>query len=668
MKNIYSSITKIIAVNTLLFAMVGCDDFLDVTPPSTISPEKYLWEESHLAAYTIKYYTNLDSYTGNPADSPYWSDICTDNAVGRNGDNKFMPGQIKVGSTGGSWSFTDIRPLNFYLETVVPRYEKGELKGDPANVKHYIGEGYFLRAYEYFKKLKALGDFPIITATLPDDLKTLIEVSKRRPRNEVARFILSDLDKAIDMMKNTAPQGGRTRLNKNAALIMKSRVALFEGTWLKHHKGTAHVPLGPNWPGSQKEYLKDYQYPSGSIDAEIDFFLEEAMEAAQQVADKITLTANNKTIRESASQAVNPYYDLFASKNPAAYPEAVMFRTYSIDLATPVKHGYNGGVYYGYSVGYTQQFADVFLMENGLPYYATGSNYKGDDYIADTKVNRDWRWRLFMKAPGEVRVLENMLVEHDEFPSPAEIYSKDYTKSTTTGYLLGKGQSHDFNMVANDITAFVVFRAVEAYLNYMEACYEKTGRIDAKAEKYWKDIRRRAGVDVNYQNTIDHTNMDIEAQNDWGAYSHGVLVDKTLYNIRRERRCEFIGEGRRYEDLIRWRALDQLNQNPCLLKGCKVWGPMQSLYTSKQLLHDQAADSKNIMSSPSLSDYLIPLSVTKTNNLFFDGLRYCSAHYLDPIARKHFLLTSPDSQTAENSVIYQNPGWSLEAGEGPLDL
>ena len=52
-----------------------------------------------------------------------------------------MPGQIKVGSTGGSWSFTDIRPLNFYLETVVPRYEKGELKGDPANVKHYIGEG-----------------------------------------------------------------------------------------------------------------------------------------------------------------------------------------------------------------------------------------------------------------------------------------------------------------------------------------------------------------------------------------------------------------------------------------------------------------------------------------------------------------------------------------------
>ena len=30
MKNIYSSIAKIIAVNTLLFAMVGCDDFLDV--------------------------------------------------------------------------------------------------------------------------------------------------------------------------------------------------------------------------------------------------------------------------------------------------------------------------------------------------------------------------------------------------------------------------------------------------------------------------------------------------------------------------------------------------------------------------------------------------------------------------------------------------------------
>lgn len=31
-----------------------------------------------------------------------------------------------------------------------------------------------------------------------------------------------------------------------------------------------------------------------------------------------------------------------------------------------------------------------------------------------------------------------------------------------------------------------------------------------------------------------------------------------LYNIRRERRCEFIAEGMRKDDLFRWRSLDKM--------------------------------------------------------------------------------------------------------------
>lgn len=79
----------------------------------------------------------------------------------------------------------------------------------------------------------------------------LIEASKRSPRNEVARFILSDLDKAIELLSNT-PSGGKTRITKNAALLMKARVALFEATWEKYHAGTANVPNGPGWPGAER--------------------------------------------------------------------------------------------------------------------------------------------------------------------------------------------------------------------------------------------------------------------------------------------------------------------------------------------------------------------------------------------------------------------------------
>ncbi len=105
---------------------------------------------------------------------------------------------------------------------------------------------------------------------MPDDKEALSEASKRSPRNEVARFILSDLDKAITLLK--AKNMPTTRINADAAILLKSRVALFEGTWLKYFKNTAFVPNGDGWPGKAKDYNSTYQYPSGNIDSEIDYF------------------------------------------------------------------------------------------------------------------------------------------------------------------------------------------------------------------------------------------------------------------------------------------------------------------------------------------------------------------------------------------------------------
>lgn len=49
-------------------------------------------------------------------------------------------------------------------------------------------------------------------------------------------------------MQNIAPSGGKNRLSKDCAILLKSRVALYEGSWLKNFKGTAFVPNGPGWP------------------------------------------------------------------------------------------------------------------------------------------------------------------------------------------------------------------------------------------------------------------------------------------------------------------------------------------------------------------------------------------------------------------------------------
>ena len=103
--------------------------------------------------------------------------------------------------------------------------------------------------------MKKYGDFPIVDKILSDDYVELAEANQRRPQNEVARFILADLDKATEMMKETAPESNR--LTKYVALLLKSRVALYEGTWLKYHAGTDRVPGGPGWPGANADYLKD---------------------------------------------------------------------------------------------------------------------------------------------------------------------------------------------------------------------------------------------------------------------------------------------------------------------------------------------------------------------------------------------------------------------------
>ena len=622
----YINIAKVLLLSCSLAILPACDDFLDEEPQSEVSPEKYLLNESQLEAYVNKYYADYDnwksdsddkggmipSFWGSENGSTYKDDNATDNQQGTNG--RYLKDTWTVAQSGGKWNFTNINALNYYLQTVVPRLENGELTGTESNLKHLVGEGYFLRALEYFFRLQRLGDFPIVKTVLPDEQEALTEASKRSPRNEVARFILSDLDQAISLMNNNVK---KTRLSKNAALLLKSRVALFEATWEKYHAGTALVPNGTGWPGAGKDYNAGYQFPSGSIEKEIEFFLTEAMSAASQVADAVQLTENNQIIRDQASKGKNPYYDMFASHDPSGYSEVIMYRGY--DLSLNNSHHFNHYLYSGGNTGYTHQFEQVFLMENGLPVYAAGSGYAGDDYITDTKIDRDWRWRLFMKAPKEAKAVDNIAtVEY--FPEAPRLYVSDAKNATSTGYIQGKGYSLDYNdqLLGKDQTAFVVYRASEAYLNYIEASYLKNGNIDATADKYWKALRARAGVDTDYQKTINATDMSKEALNGWDAYSHGALVDATLYNIRRERRCEFIGEGFRYMDLIRWRALDQLNGYQ--LEGAKIFGPMKSIF-GDNLKYDQADEKNNNVSSPSLSDYLRPNQVTSTNQ-YYNGLYF----------------------------------------------
>lgn len=655
--------------------LTACNDFLDKEPESDITPASYFTSEADLAAYSINLYNFFTTIApGSYGISVFGNDNATDNQAAQGYSTRWVPGEWKVPTSTDDntrtdvWNFFQIRDCNYFLDQVLPKYESGEISGSEANIRHYIGEMYVLRAYAYFDKLQSIGDCPIIETALADDKELLMEASKRKPRNEVARFILSDLDKAIEYLSETAP-GGKNRISKNVAYLLRSRVALFEGTWLKHHKGTAFVPGGAGWPG-------DASALSGfNIDTEINYFLDEAMKSAKVVGDQLVgqLVENTDAPEgmNSSFASLNPYYTMFCDEDMESYSEVLMWRKFlesqNVTHNIQMQLQNNGG-----GSGWTRGLVNSFLMRNGLPIYAAGSGYDTEwekEGVAATLQDRDSRIQLFTKKDGDI----------ENYTSSGAINYVDLRWTVNgnsetrmvTGYALKKGKHYDSYMQTlhhKGTTGSIVFRGTEALLNYMEACYEKNGSIDGTADGYWRALRTRAKVDPDYQKTIAATDMTKEAEGDFGAYSHGQLVDATLYNIRRERRNEFIGEGMRWADLKRWRACDQINGYQ--IEGMRYWG---SVYEGAW----QDADGKDLvvvdveggtgnMSSESVSGvYIRPYQISHVNNSVFDGYRFTSAHYLSPLPQSAFRQTASGDQTdLDTSVIYQNPGWPKVGGQG----
>lgn len=652
-------IGRLAVAGTLALFATSCNKYLDREPLSSVSPDDYLNAEADLATYTITRY-DFPSHDGWGMGT-FSTDNHTDNQANSGYATRWVPGEWRVPSNGGDWSFDKIYQLNYFLETVVPKWHEGAITGNNNNIEHYIGEGYFLRAYEYFNKVQAMGDFPILRNTLKDDLAELTANSVRQPRNEVARFMLADLDSAIHLL-NVTPPNGKNRISKNAALLLKSRIALHEGSWLRYHRGTAFVPGGPNWPGTQS-------HPDFSIDLdqEIDFFLAQAMDAASLVADGISLEPNAKD--DGYNSSGNRYFSMFGDTDLESYDEVLLWRNYSLGLGIihNVNHYMNRN---GGNSGYTRGLVESFTMANGLPIYASGSGYQGDDYIEDVKKDRDNRLQIFMKAPGELRYTDRTGGDGEAVEEGyPDIIGLNETKYVT-GYGLKKGVSYLFGESEGSAgtTGSIIFRATEAYLNYIEASYLKNGSLDATATRYWQQIRDRAGVNTDFMLTVNNTSMQEEAKRDFAAYSAGQLLsDPILFNIRRERRLELMAEGLRYMDLKRWKALDQLAESPYMIEGIKIWGPMQDWYEEKGtslLIEPNTPGRTANVSSATESSYLRPYRINLSGgNLVMNGYSWIAAHYLSPIAANHFTITS-ESGSPSSSTIYQNPGWPRTANQG----
>lgn len=647
------------------------DDFLNLKPLAQVSQEDYYTNAEALGNFTINYYPTIFSRNdGWNAGMAGW-DNGTDNQADRGGNTaRFLQDMWLVPGSGG-FGFQNIRNLNKFINDNEERIANGIISDDKTLIDHYMGEAYVIRAMLYYGALCTYGDYPIVDKELNVD-DDLVAAAARQPRNLVTRHILADLDKAITLLMDSYPRN--QRISKSVAYALKSRVALYEGTFELYHRGSGRVPGDADWPGKDKSWNADRTFDQ---EAEVEYFLTQAMEAAKVVADKFPLTPNSHVMDPTEVNGYhgwNSYYDMFAYEDLSEYPEVLLWEQFDNSLG--VAHLTSNKLLHGAATGWTRGLVESFLMQNGLPIYAEGSGYHGDKSIDETKTDRDERLQLFLF--GESTPLS--IADSISLFTVPNLITNDKEIMDVTGYRQRKLYNYDPVMQNgqnfSDRSGLIHVRAAEAYLNYIEASYLLHGTIDETARRYWTALRERSGITAPIETTINATDMSYEADvnrpsYDWGAFSAGKPVDATLYSIRRERRSEFAGEGYRWDDLVRWRALDQVKNYQ--IEGLNFWDEKykeehfeevdpnaadkedkEDADKKQQLIDD--GGNKATISSRELSKYIHPYQIVKSNNILYNGYTFYQTHYLSPFSVEEMQLASP-TKKAEDSNLYQNPGW-----------
>lgn len=496
---------KIFYTIIILFAgivLYSCnDDLLDKTPLDEISDPEFWNSETDLQLYVNNLYNNIEGWEPRGSGSSPFHDLSSDIVVADHNNlftvqNHQMDGTLSVPSFTNDWSepYENIRDVNYFLESA----ERVEVAG---LVDHYIGEGYFFRAWFYFELFEKFGGVPIITEVVDKPEEEDLLYVPRSSRSEVADFILSDLDMAISKME-FANQVGAGRIHKDAALLFKARVALYAGTWEKYHQGSPFA---------------------GSTDGAA--YLQQAAAAAQTVMNN-----DNYSISMGTGPA-DSYYRLFNQTDLRNNPEILFYDHLDGTLGRSNQlDNWPGGM------GVTQELVRFYLCTDGLPTGASPLFTDGDDSLLTTvEDNRDPRLAQTIMVPGDIVVISSTgEITYFTFP--------DF--NAPTGY-----ESQKFRMETNgddrgDV-AFIHLRYAEALLIYAEAKAEMGQLTQEDVDMSINLLRDRVGMPHLTLNTITP---------DPNAVDYGYPLADDLYEIRRERVIELAFEGRRINDLMRWGA------------------------------------------------------------------------------------------------------------------
>ncbi|WP_430973015.1 RagB/SusD family nutrient uptake outer membrane protein [Sunxiuqinia rutila] len=522
---------QILLILPLVILVLGaCDDFLDRSSLTEMNDDTYWTTENNLRLFSNGFYSNYfvgyNSGWGSayaPLRGYYFSDDFS--STGKLGSFETQAPSSRADDdevvsmmnsyAGPTWNFAWVRKANVFMERIAAMQEAGvELSEE--TFQHWTAAARFFRGFEYSRLVSVFGDVPYYGEVINDS--NLDELYKDRDdRTFVMDQVYDDFVYVMDNMRTS--DGNAQYLNRYIAASFISRLMLFEGTWQKYHLNNTE---------KASKYL----------------------ELAADAADFV--------MSSGMYSFTSDFRSLFGSQDLAGNKEVILFRHYDASIGITHHVASYSNLTEGQYNAPNLSLAKAFICTDGKPYQLSAVPNADELSIQNLAATRDPRFEAtFWDAPKK--------------ESSTLLYAcKFIDRVGVTYYGSTYPSMYGSNTNTNDAP---VMRLGEVVLNWIEAKAELATMGGAAVTQADLDvsinaIRSRPLDAVAIEKGIQQTAPLLLAELPDDP-ARDADVSALIWEIRRERRMEFVYEHSRLLDIKRWNKIDYMSgaDNPDILRG-----------------------------------------------------------------------------------------------------